>query len=244
MKKIRKCLALGKSSNSNEAAVALGQAQKLMKQFGLSESDIGDHTLQSVRWDCPWQSSEVNLWMSNMAAVIAKVFAIEILFVTDQKRFYSGRLRGYMVWEFLGPAGRVQLATYTANVLWRAMEKDWDRHRETEKERMKNRYGSDLLIFNREDFKDIFEHATGDQYSFRVGWMEGVYRNVVELAPTELERESMQNELKRRGIGQLPEDAINHHALDPLSLRSGHRAGSEMKLARPMDTDRNKLGKL
>jgi hypothetical protein len=38
--KIRKLLALGSSSNEHEAAVAVGKAEKLMKQYHLSNSDI------------------------------------------------------------------------------------------------------------------------------------------------------------------------------------------------------------
>ena len=38
--KIKKCLALASSANEHEAAAALRQAQKLMAQFGLTETDV------------------------------------------------------------------------------------------------------------------------------------------------------------------------------------------------------------
>lgn len=40
LKKIKKCLALSKSSNENEAAIALKQAQTLMKQNNISLNDV------------------------------------------------------------------------------------------------------------------------------------------------------------------------------------------------------------
>ena len=40
LKKIKKCLALGRSASEHEAAAAMRQAQKLMEQFGLREQDV------------------------------------------------------------------------------------------------------------------------------------------------------------------------------------------------------------
>jgi len=41
--KIRKCLALSKSANEHESAIALRQAQKLMLEHGISDNEIQAH---------------------------------------------------------------------------------------------------------------------------------------------------------------------------------------------------------
>ncbi len=38
--KIKKCLALGRSTNPHEAAAAMRQAQKLMAEHGLNDTDV------------------------------------------------------------------------------------------------------------------------------------------------------------------------------------------------------------
>jgi hypothetical protein len=40
IRKIKRCLALSKSSNENEAATAMHQAQALMREYRLTELDV------------------------------------------------------------------------------------------------------------------------------------------------------------------------------------------------------------
>lgn len=40
LERVRKLLALGQSSNPHEAAAAMGHAQKLMREHGISDADL------------------------------------------------------------------------------------------------------------------------------------------------------------------------------------------------------------
>ena len=69
--KIKKCLALAASPEAHEAAAALRQAQKLMAQFGLTETDVTLADVGEVRQQaqnvpvvryCSGVSPETRLW--------------------------------------------------------------------------------------------------------------------------------------------------------------------------------------
>ncbi|UDM07836.1 DUF2786 domain-containing protein [Halomonas sp. NyZ770] len=116
--KIKKCLRLAKSSNANEAAAALRQAQKLMAIHGVTSedvamSDVGSHT------------SKVNAGrkppthIGQLANMVAGAFGAEIVYTPcyDGER-WQGRF------EFYGLNGAGEVAGYAFEVLGRQLKRD------------------------------------------------------------------------------------------------------------------------
>ncbi|MBF6037757.1 DUF2786 domain-containing protein [Pseudomonas sp. P154a] len=73
IRKIKHCLALAESSNENEAATALRQAQALMREYRLTEmdvklSDVGEVESQLSR------TERLPAWDRHLSAAVAEVF--------------------------------------------------------------------------------------------------------------------------------------------------------------------------
>ena len=51
IRKIKRCLALSKSSNENEAATAMRQAQALMREYRLTEMEVHLSDVGVVEWE-------------------------------------------------------------------------------------------------------------------------------------------------------------------------------------------------
>ncbi|MFS2159220.1 DUF2786 domain-containing protein [Pseudomonas sp. Pseusp122] len=73
IRKIKHCLALAQSSNENEAATAMRQAQALMREYQLTETDV---QLSDVGEAQSSLSRTVRrpMWDRQLSAVVAKVF--------------------------------------------------------------------------------------------------------------------------------------------------------------------------
>lgn len=116
--KIKKCLALAKSSNSNEAAAAMRQAQKLMEIHGVSSealaiSDVESHKARAGAGKTP--PTHI-VMLDNMCA---QAFGAELV--------YSAMPRGER-WvgavEFYGLNGAAEVAGYAYEVLGRQLNRD------------------------------------------------------------------------------------------------------------------------
>lgn len=76
IRKIKHCLALSASSNEHEAAAAMRQAQALMREYRLTEtqvriSDVGEAESQQIR------TTRRPYWDRQLSAVVADVFGVE-----------------------------------------------------------------------------------------------------------------------------------------------------------------------
>lgn len=120
LNKIRKCLALSKSSNPHEAAAALRQAKKLMSQYGVSEQDID--LLNVKKFGA--KSGNANKppkWMHMLVAVICEAFSVDAFFKNDLL------IRGAEV-QFIGIDEAPEIAGYAYDVLRRQLVKDRSEH--------------------------------------------------------------------------------------------------------------------
>ncbi len=74
--KIKKCLALAKSANENEAAIALRQAQALMREF-----QIDPDLLDIVEASCESKATKVpQAWESSLVMTIARAMQCKPIF--------------------------------------------------------------------------------------------------------------------------------------------------------------------
>lgn len=119
--KIKKCLALAKSSNEHEAAAALRQAQKLMQSHGISDLDIEHADIQEegtragavqkpARWEC------------GLATRVASAFNCSVFLACA---YPAGR------WVFVGATPSGEIARYAFEVLYRQAKRARAQHIKT-----------------------------------------------------------------------------------------------------------------
>lgn len=108
--KIKKCLALSKSSNEHEAATALRQAQTLMHEFQIDPDllDIVEAKSESKATKKP------QAWEASLVLIIAKAMQCKPIFNTGHKAF------GIKAeWTFIGVDPAPEVASYAFDVLYR-----------------------------------------------------------------------------------------------------------------------------
>ena len=119
LEKIKRCLALSKSSNENEAATALRQAHAMMEKYNVGIDDIELSNVVELTSDAvaamkPFQ------WEVNLAHLVARLFGCKPFtrhtrVVKNGKRKYEGR------YIFMGYEMYATIATYAFNVLSRQL---------------------------------------------------------------------------------------------------------------------------
>ncbi|NHR07959.1 DUF2786 domain-containing protein [Chromobacterium haemolyticum] len=111
--KIKKCLALSKSSNEHEAAAALRQAQALMRKHDITDRDILLAEVSEA--DTPAGAKKTPIrWEASLSHLIARAFNCDHLLSTG---FSGGR------WKFIGPGSAPEVAAYAFSVLARQLRK-------------------------------------------------------------------------------------------------------------------------
>lgn len=117
LRKIKACLRLAASSNANEAAAALRQAQAMMAKHGVDTAELSDvgeaEVLTRARGADPVRS------ICLLANLCAKGFGAEIVIVTDY---------GRTAMRFYGVDGAAEIAAYAFTVLRRQLDRDRLKH--------------------------------------------------------------------------------------------------------------------
>jgi len=113
IQKIKKLLALSKSANEHEAALALQRAQALMEKHEVSELDI---ELSDIKEKAAKAGTQNNLphWKSGLAHVIADAFGV--------RWFQQWGLKGAEV-VFVGIDAYAEISSYAFTVLNRQLVK-------------------------------------------------------------------------------------------------------------------------
>jgi hypothetical protein len=112
--KIRKCLALSKSSNEHEAAVALRQAQALMDKHRIDEGTLLAAEASEAFAKSGAKKTPVS-WENSLAGVIGSAFGCKVIF--HPRHHASG------LWGFLGTGPAPDIAQYAFETLLRQAKK-------------------------------------------------------------------------------------------------------------------------
>ena len=169
--KIKKLLALGKSTNSHEAALALGRARKLMAEHNVSEFDVGISDIsEASSQGAPSDAQAMPAYMVGLIQVIQKAFGVQ----SYASWRYTPRGIPKRIVTFYGPEERPQIAVYAWTVLSRQLV------------RARAEYVSGV----RRSIKSETRIARADK--FCEGWVAGVYEVVQKFAVTESEQTLMQ----------------------------------------------------
>jgi hypothetical protein len=117
IEKIKKCLALARSTNPNEAATALRQAHALMKKHGVSSheitmSDIGEAETISTTTT----KSKPARWESSLVSTIGKAFGCGLM-------IRRGQVVNVCSYVFVGLKHNAEIAAYVAEITIRKCKK-------------------------------------------------------------------------------------------------------------------------
>ncbi|MDR3055246.1 MAG: DUF2786 domain-containing protein [Zoogloeaceae bacterium] len=112
--KIKKCLALSKSSNEHEASAALRQAQKLMDAYNISDLDIAAAEVEEAKTRAGAGVHPAK-WEAQLALWVADVFGCESIFTPSRD--------GAGYWKFIGVGPAAEIAQYTFDVFFRQLKR-------------------------------------------------------------------------------------------------------------------------
>ncbi|WP_102797343.1 DUF2786 domain-containing protein [Bowmanella denitrificans] len=210
--KIKKLLALAKSSNPHEAAAALSRAQKLMQQHSidqqsvaLSDCDRVSHLLDSGR---------VNSYEAALVDTINRAFGVEAVF---SKSFLR---QEYYVY-FLGIKPQPELARYCFSVLYRQLKDA----------------RSEYVANQPKQCKRTTKTQRGDAFAW--GWVGEVKARVQAFALTE-EQQVLIQEYKGMKYPSLqskdPHDSLSKKGvkLRDDDFYQGRKAAKNVRLDRPV----------
>lgn len=156
LSKIKKCLALAKSSNHHEAGVAMRQAQKLMAEHSVTETDL---TLADVSESVTYAKHKtMTPWEAKLAAMMDAAFGVQHLFRYGRAITKHSNLVTRLELVFIGVGAAPQVASYAYSVLARQCAKDRLEH----------------IRKQPKTCKPITKTSRGDV--FAMGWVLGVQK--------------------------------------------------------------------
>lgn len=113
IRKIKRCLALSQSANEHEAATAMRQAQALMREHRLSETDVRASDVGEVESSMS-RATRRPIWDRQLSAVVAKTFGCKSLRFTHWCKTTERRVERA---TFVGVAPAHQIALYAYETL-------------------------------------------------------------------------------------------------------------------------------
>lgn len=120
LKRLKKILALTKSSSPGEAAAALHQAQKLMQAYGLTESEVAMSDVTEATIDLT--SCDVPRWENALLSVVNKALGVQAMVARQEPSMGFRRSKARII--FVGTGSRPELASYAYETLRRQLKRD------------------------------------------------------------------------------------------------------------------------
>ncbi len=215
LSKIKKCLALAKSSNPHEAAAAMRQAQKLMVEHSVSDADVSLADVSEV--SAPSRLDASTPWETILAGMVAAAFGCDNFSLVRRyltKSYAPATKREYV---FVGVGAAPQVASYAYSVLSRQCARDRLAH----------------IRKQPKNCKPITKTARGDE--FALGWVYGVRDLVESFAGGERNQQLIEQymaarhpDLKTRTV----KDRAKGRNVSHNDLAQGRAAGQQAQLNR------------
>ena len=209
--KIKKCLALSKSSNSNEAATAMRQAQALMRKYGVNQdqvdlSDVNSAYAAAGTVQNPARYHQMLICLICDAFGVEAIYNIETVFGTKTTI------------EFIGIDAQPIIASYTYEVLYRQLKKD------------RADYMKTLNRFKR-------ANKTRKADLFAEGWVQSVWSKVTSFAQPQKHKDLIKRykESNHKNLGKTKDRKHKATAKDDGALDAGYRSGSKANLHHGMN---------
>jgi Protein of unknown function (DUF2786) len=209
MERIQKCLRLSKSNEAHEAAAALRQAQKLMQQYSIEESELHGIEVKSVLVLTPEPpKTRFPMYLSAIASLICRAFDAQAIYEVGIGR--NGQFRQGVRYFVAG--GRAPLVEYAHEVIWRQLTQAWNDYR-------KARIGDSQL---------------GERSSFWMGWIAAVSQKVMDFGATDKEKEVVGQKMTEFAGGSLKPAKQQTVARHTGATRAGFDAAGDFSLNRPV----------
>lgn len=168
LRKIKKCLALAASSNPNEAAVAMSQAQRLMQEHNVTMTEM--ELLEVSQTTSEACNVQACLWEVGLCTMINQIFGTQTISQQYMKPGSPSRALSFQKKRrmlFIGVGSSPELAAYCHDVLLRQIVK------------ARKIYMAKLS----KNCKPSTRTARGDEFAF--GFVSSLHDRVVALAPNE-----------------------------------------------------------
>lgn len=130
IERVKKCLALGRSDNANEAAAALQHAQALMQKYGIAEEDVRLSDVQS-------KTARIGKTLTLPRHIVTLISIIESAFGCKAVVSAVWDPRWTRIVKFIGIDPYPEIASYTFDVLRRRLVRDRKRYISTLSKRLK-----------------------------------------------------------------------------------------------------------
>lgn len=211
LQKIKKLLNKARNNSSaEEAATAMRMAQKLMREYGLSESDISlSQITESGTHKTPSKAVKPPRYMIMLGGAICRAFGVRYYLSYDQT--------GRRTIVFYGPAERPEIACYAFEVLTRQLTSGRKAFYNSIHKRTKPAKKTDLA--------DTWCEA----------WVHGVWLVITEFVPEENERQVMTQYMERKKEQTKFSDVSmrdsKKHTQSDGAARDGFHAGKKAKLS-------------
>lgn len=214
--KIKKCLALAKSSNVHEAAAALRQAQKLMELHELSEEDLAGIGIKDEAVDVPLQASKKSIppTLSQLVTLIGKAFGVKGIVETR----IASTDKAYRV-RYFGQQERVATACYAHTVVYRAVEAAWRAHLK------ENPFVKQVRLA---------------KASFQVGWLCEVVEKIEAIGFSNIEQNALKSALDKKYSGALKTTQSSTNRFYGGLMGEGASAAKSFSLHRPMNGEKQR----
>ena len=200
LKKIKKCLAMSRSANEAEAATALRQAQKLMEQFKLEETDIS--LLDVGEAKARASSSAANAWELRLVRLVASAFGCEQFAIVSEDFNSAGNFIRKRDWVFVGISHAHTIAAYACEVLVRQCARQRQTH----------------IAKQPRNCKQATKTVRGDQ--FAAGWVAGVEEKVRAFAQPATDKQLLITYIQRE-YGEMTQGKVRN-TLAGRKLNAGH----------------------
>jgi hypothetical protein len=212
--RLKKCLALSASPEPHEAAAALRQAQKLMRELDLTEADLLGLELA----DAVVKTREgfgACRTMNFLVSIVMEAFGVQCIY--ERNPGTANRLNV----RYVGPRDRVLMAEYAHRVVWRAMQSSWD----------------DFLAR-----RPWLKGDGGKRQAFHLGWLVGVREKVEAVAPSEEETAAVNRWIAAKFGDLVPGKAAKQKPVNAAAFNAGVEAAEDFSLHRPVEEGRLAIG--
>lgn len=208
--RLKKCLALSASPEPHEAAAALRQAQKLMRELDLTEADLLGLELADALVKTR-EGFGACRTMNFLTSIVMEAFGVQCIY--ERNPGTANRLNV----RYVGPRDRVLLAEYSHRVIWRAMQGAWDN-----------------FLTQRPWLKG----DGGKRQAFHLGWLVGVREKVEAIVPPEEETAAVNRWIVQRYGELVPGKAVKQKPVNAAAFNAGVEAAEDFSLHTPVEEQR------
>lgn len=210
LSRLKKCLALSASPEPHEAAAALRQTQKLMRELDLTEADLLGLELADALVKTR-EGFGACRTMNFLTSIIMDAFGVQCIY--ERNHGSANRLNV----RYAGPRDRVLLAEYSHRVVWRAMQSAWD----------------DFL-----SKRPWLKGNGGKRQAFHLGWLVGVREKVEAIVPPEEETAAVNRWIVQRYGELVPGKAVKQKPVNAAAFNAGVEAAEDFSLHTPVEEQR------